>query len=118
MTTIRRIDYYLCMSKKFERFNDPCTNCFNSLGVGSRMKIYKYLKKMGKKPVSEIVVHIGLKQPTVSYHLNEMKSSGLLKSVKRGKKVIYSIEESCPHHHVECFLNSSHFPEKISKKGW
>lgn len=74
---------------------DLCSNCFRSLGVPSRMKIYTFLKDKKAATVSEIVEVVGLKQPTVSYHLKEMEEAGLLESKKVGKEVYYKIGGSC-----------------------
>jgi len=78
--------------------------CFESLGVSSRMKIYNYLKESGENPVREVVKKMKLTQPTVSYHLKEMKKIGLLKSYKQGKEVYYSVNKSCPSGSVGCAL--------------
>lgn len=87
----------------------PCTKCFESLGVGSRMRIYKFLKKNGKSSVSAVVDVAKLTQPTVSYHLKEMKNAGLLNSSKVGKEVFYSVNEGCPSNTIGCFLAKSIF---------
>ena len=73
------------------------------------MKIYKFLKKNGKSTVSAVVDVAKLTQPTVSYHLKEMKNAGLLKSSKIGKEVFYSVNEGCPSNMVGCFLAISNF---------
>lgn len=68
------------------------------------MRIYGFLGKNGPCSVSEIVEMAELKQPTVSYHLKEMEQSGLLKSKKSGKEVLYSISGICPTDHDKCVL--------------
>ena len=77
------------------------------------MAIYNYLNEAeGKEAtVGEIVNYVGLTQPTISYHLQEMKYHGLLKSKKVGKEVFYSISSICPHFHQECVLHSLKFPD-------
>lgn len=75
------------------------------------MVIYNYLKKNGDATVGELVVQVGLSQPTVSYHLSEMKHSGLLRSEKRGKQVHYAANKGCPHFEQECILQGLKFPE-------
>jgi len=89
--------------------NTPCTKCFGSLGIESRMKIYKFLKKNGKSTVSAVVDVVGLTQPTVSYHLKEMKDAGLLTGSKSGKEVYYSVNKSCPSNILGCFLAQANF---------
>lgn len=87
-----------------------CTNCFKSLGVPSRMAIYKYLSGSGASSVGSIVSVVELTQPTVSHHLKEMKESGMLNSYKKGKEVFYTINNECPHFHRECVLRGIDIP--------
>ena len=83
-----------------------CSHCFKSLGIESRVKIYTFLKENGKTSVNDIVSMLKLTQPTVSYHLKEMKEAGLLVSDKQGKSVYYSVNCSCPETSKSCFLSS------------
>lgn len=87
----------------------PCVKCFGTLGVGSRMKIFEYLRKTGKSTVGEIVEHVKLTQPTVSYHLKEMKVAGLLENSKSGKEVFYSVRKKCPYREDDCVLGKVKF---------
>lgn len=98
-------------SKKLNIRVVKCTNCFKSVSVPSRMALYNFLQKVGDATVGELVGQVGLTQPTVSYHLKEMKISGLLKSEKIGKEVHYAINEMCPHFDQECILHGLKFPE-------
>lgn len=91
--------------------NVPCTHCFSTLGVGSRMKIYRFLRGKDSSTVSAIVDVIGLAQPTVSYHLKEMREAGLLDSKKTGKEVYYSVAKRCPNSNAECILNALNIPQ-------
>ena len=72
------------MQNKLKAFDDGpvCTKCFNTLGVPSRMKIYRFLKDKGENTVGAVVKIAKLTQPTVSYHLKEMRDAGLLMSRK------------------------------------
>lgn len=63
-----------------------------------------FLAQKGSKNVSEITNFIGLKQPTVSYHLTEMLKSGLLSKKTKGKEVFYSIGNNCPHDNEVCCI--------------
>jgi DNA-binding transcriptional ArsR family regulator len=74
---------------------EDCSNCFHSLGVPSRMKIYMYLQQKKMATVSELVEVVALKQPTVSYHLKGMEENGLVSSKKIGKEVYYQVECGC-----------------------
>jgi DNA-binding transcriptional ArsR family regulator len=97
-------------SKNIKTENPVCTKCFNTLGVSSRMRIYRFLRDKGEETVGAVVNIIKLTQPTVSYHLKEMKESGLLKSRKSGKEVYYSINPDCEMYEEECVLHKVLFP--------
>lgn len=88
-----------------------CVVCFNVLGIDSRMKIYLFLKKSGKTTVSSIVDQLTLTQPTVSYHLSEMKKAGILKSKRVGKEIFYSLSDTCKTYHQDCVLKTVDFPK-------
>jgi len=81
-----------------------CQGCFNSLGIDSRYKIYELLKESSNLSVSEIAQKVGLKQPTVTYHLKQMEENGLLKGTKKGHFVLYEINETCPQTLKNCIL--------------
>ncbi len=89
-----------------------CANCFKSLGVPARIRIYAFLKDHGETTVSALVYLTDLTQPTVSYHLKEMRQLGLLLARKRGKEVLYRINENCPENGYECILGAMKFTEK------
>jgi ArsR family transcriptional regulator, arsenate/arsenite/antimonite-responsive transcriptional repressor len=81
-----------------------CQKCFSSLGIESRYKIYNSLKENKRKTVSEVCEFLGLKQPTVTYHLKQMVENGLLKSEKKGKFVYFEINGVCPQTKRTCIL--------------
>ena len=43
--------------------------------------------------VGDIVDALGVAQPTVSHHLKVLKNAGLVKSERRGKQVLYTIDQ-------------------------
>ncbi len=43
--------------------------------------------------VNEIVEKLDVAQPTVSHHLKILKQAGLVKSERRGKQVLYSLDQ-------------------------
>ena len=97
-------------STKVERV--VCSDCFKSLGIDARIKMYLYLREHGETTVSGLVKLVKLTQPTVSYHLKEMRELGLLSSRKSGKEVHYSVNEghhSCGH---DCILHLVKFPDE------
>ena len=74
------------------------------------MEIYRFLKEHGKNNVSTIVGAFNLTQPTISYHLKEMRDSGILISKKVGKEVYYTLSGRCPSYNQDCVLNQVEFP--------
>ena len=92
-----------------------CASCFKSIGVPSRMEIYTFLHNVENATVSDIVDQLDLTQPTVSYHLKEMKGHGLLSSKRKGKQVYYFIDHSCPHSSENCVLSKINFIERTNE---
>ena len=43
--------------------------------------------------VNEIVKKLDVAQPTVSHHLKILKTAGLVKSERRGKQVLYTLDQ-------------------------
>jgi len=75
------------------------------------MEIFKFLQVKEEATVSEIVGHVKLTQPTVSYHLGEMRQENILRSRRRGKEVYYSIDKVCPHNQEECVFKTINFKQ-------
>jgi ArsR family transcriptional regulator, arsenate/arsenite/antimonite-responsive transcriptional repressor len=93
------------------RKSAQCSRCMHMLGAPSRLSIYKLIKVDGEHKVTDVVNATELTQPTVSYHLKEMKDAGLLVSRKHGKEMYYSINDLCPSHRISCVLSKIEFPE-------
>ncbi|HUV71719.1 MAG TPA: metalloregulator ArsR/SmtB family transcription factor [Clostridia bacterium] len=77
-------------------FNICCPFAVPQMADPSRRQIYEYLATGGEKTVGGITRFIKLRQPTVSYHLKEMKKEGLLTSRKEGREVYYRVKMKCP----------------------
>lgn len=100
------------MTAKIKEKELVCTKCFNTLGIDSRMRIYRFLLENGENTVNSVVEVVKLTQPTVSYHLKEMKNAGLLNSRKSGKEVFYYINGNCPTLDDECVVHKVTFPSR------
>ena len=59
----------------------------------ARIAILQYMADTGKCTNSDLVVHLGLAQPTVSQHLRELKMAGLIKGTIDGNAVYYCIDK-------------------------
>lgn len=77
------------------KFNSSCSGCFAGLSCDSRVNIIELLQKNGTMSVLEIAKHFKLTQPTITHHLKFLKDVGILKSIKKGKLVFYSIHPDC-----------------------
>ncbi len=86
-----------------------CSHCFGNLAVDSRMQIFVFLKEHGQQTVSQIVEQTVLSQPTVSYHLKNMETDGLLSKKRVGKEIYYQVNEHCPHDNKTCLLKQMDF---------
>lgn len=79
-----------------------CPDCFKVVGVRSR---YKLVCELGKKvdgaSVSELTNMLGLKQPTVTHHLNTLKSVGAVTVADQGRERIYTLDRNA-HCFEEC----------------
>ncbi|MGB6150883.1 MAG: metalloregulator ArsR/SmtB family transcription factor [Pricia sp.] len=59
----------------------------------ARIAILHYVSKQENCICNDLVDEIGLSQPTISQHLNEIKKIGLLKGTFEGKNLCYCINK-------------------------
>ena len=59
----------------------------------ARIAILEYISKQEGCICTDLVDEIGLAQPTISQHLNEIKKIGLLKGTFEGKNLCYCINQ-------------------------
>jgi DNA-binding transcriptional ArsR family regulator len=64
----------------------------------------------GERCVCELTDMIGVEMPTVSRHLSQLRSAGLLEDEKRGAQVFYRLR-------VACVLNFFKCIEAVQKNG-
>lgn len=64
-----------------------------AVGHPARIAILEYLLDTGKCICGEIVDELPLAQPTISQHLKELKTAGLIKSSSNGNSVCYCIND-------------------------
>lgn len=68
----------------------------------ARIAILEYISKQSGCICTDLVEEIGLAQPTISQHLNEIKKIGLLEGTFEGKNLCYCINR-------EKWLELQHF---------
>lgn len=85
-----------------------------ALGHPARIAIIQHLLKKEGCVCGDLVDEIGLAQPTVSQHLKELKTIGIIKGTIEGTSVCYCINEKVWQEISEMF--SSFFELKTKSK--
>jgi DNA-binding transcriptional ArsR family regulator len=80
-----------------------------ALAHPSRLFIVEELSR-GERCVAELTEMIGVEMPTVSRHLSQLKSVGMIEDQKRGAQVFYRLR-------VPCVLNFFKCVEAVQKNG-
>lgn len=79
-----------------------CPECFKAVGDKNR---YKLICMLGKEPegmtVTSLTKKLKLRQPTVTHHLNTLRSVDAVGSVDRGRERIYRLNRDA-HCFEEC----------------
>jgi ArsR family transcriptional regulator, arsenate/arsenite/antimonite-responsive transcriptional repressor len=74
------------------RQNETAT-ILKALGHPARIAIIEHLLKVNACICGDIVSHVPLAQPTISQHLKELKSAGIIKGTVEGNAICYCINE-------------------------
>jgi len=64
------------------------SDAFNAVAEPRRREILDYLAN-GERPVGELVVRLGLEQPSVSKHLKVLHDVGLVRVRRQGRHMLY-----------------------------
>ncbi|WP_062053803.1 ArsR/SmtB family transcription factor [Aquimarina longa] len=76
----------------FDHHQNELAQFFKILGHPARIAILQYISKQNTCICNDLVEEIGLAQATISQHLKELKSIGLLKGEIEGKSICYCID--------------------------
>ncbi len=71
-------------------FEEEAQKLLIAISTESRRKILLLLVR-GPLSQGEIAASLGLSQPTVSYHMGELKKLGIVNAEERGRSLIYSL---------------------------
>jgi DNA-binding transcriptional ArsR family regulator len=63
------------------------------LGHPARLRLAEILDLGGPLAVHAIMEQAGLRQASVSEHLNKMRRAGIIKAIRKGREVWYRIED-------------------------
>lgn len=72
------------------------TSLMKALSDPTRLSIVQFLQQNGATCVCDIVNHLNQPQPTISRHLNHLKSVDLLSSERKGTWIWYHINADLP----------------------
>ncbi len=75
----------------FTQEQNELSKVFKVLGHPARVAILQYISKQNACICNDLVNEIGLAQATISQHLKELKSIGLLDGEVEGKSICYCI---------------------------
>lgn len=66
---------------------------FKALGDPARIRIVNLLRNSDEPVcVCDVTAHVGLSQPTVSFHLKKLLTAGLIRREQRGTWAYYSLD--------------------------
>jgi predicted transcriptional regulator len=90
------------LSKEVVPEEELCPDCFKVVGEKSRYTLVCLLGKASKgMSVHELTHSLKLKQPTVTHHLNTLRSVDAVSSEDRGRERIYKLNRGA-HCFKEC----------------
>ncbi len=78
-------------TKMFDQQQNELAQFFKILGHPARIAILQYISNQDACICNDLVEEIGLAQATISQHLKELKSIGLLTGKVEGKSMCYCI---------------------------
>ena len=58
----------------------------------NRLRIVQRLSR-GTASVTDLIEHVGLSQPLVSWHLGRLRAAGLVETRRKGRETLYSLRE-------------------------
>jgi DNA-binding transcriptional ArsR family regulator len=99
-------------SKVSDSMLEFAAGCFQALSDPTRLKILRALKD-GEKTVHDLVELFSWTQPNISRHLAILAKSGMVKKVKKGQFVYYSVAN--PRVFTLCDAICGHVSDTISE---
>ncbi len=94
----------------FDQQQNELAQLFKILGHPARIAILQYISKQDACICNDLVDEIGLAQATISQHLKELKSLGLLSGEIDGKSMCYCINIdrwNALQQHLNSFFNTT-----------
>ena len=83
----------LTKTEKFTEEQNNLAQIAKAIGHPARVAILQHLIKLNSCICGDLVDEIGLAQPTISQHLKELKTLGIIKENIEGTSVCYCIDQ-------------------------
>lgn len=80
-------------SDQFSTEHNELASLMKALGHPARVAIFEHLLKIDNCICGDLVDVLPLAQPTISQHLKELKSVGLIKGTVEGNSICYCLNE-------------------------
>lgn len=80
-------------SEIFTEEQNRLSTLFKVLGHPARIAIIQHIIKQNACICNDLVEELGLAQATISQHLKELKSIGIIQGTIEGKSICYCIDE-------------------------
>lgn len=84
----------LTKSDIFTAEQNKLATIFKVIGHPARIAILQHIINQNTCICNDLVEELGLAQATISQHLKELKSIGIIKGTIEGKSICYCIDES------------------------
>lgn len=78
-------------TEQFTAEQNDMANLMKALAHPARIAIVEYLLSIDRCICNDIVSEINLAQPTVSQHLKELKTAGIIQGEVEGKAICYCV---------------------------
>ncbi|MFC3199965.1 ArsR/SmtB family transcription factor [Parapedobacter deserti] len=78
----------------FSKKQNELATTFKALAHPARIAILQHIIKQQACICNDLVLELGLAQPTISQHLRELKNIGIIKGTIEGTSVCYCIDEA------------------------
>lgn len=92
-------------SEIFTQKQNETSLLMKALGHPARIAIIEYLLSVDACICGDIVNELALAQPTVSQHLKELKSAGIIKGNITGNAICYCINEDVINNLISYFVS-------------
>ncbi len=73
---------------------EEASNALSALAQISRLELFRLLVEAGEEgmPAGQISTELNIPKPTLSFHLKELSSSGMIISQRHGRSITYKID--------------------------